>query len=113
MESEARVERSLPSEGKKHSVRTLFSDDTLQEIFLKRQKIHFVRKVLGGLVSGDVGIDQNHLHLFFFERFDGLAAAVVELACFAYLKRARSQNQNFSKFGFHACLTPSLLLPLR
>ena len=88
------VERRLTTKGQQDAVRTLLLDNPLHEIRLHRQEVNLVGHSLRGLHRCDVRVDQHCPDTLFLQGFQGLAAAVVELAGLAYLERAAAQQQH-------------------
>jgi hypothetical protein len=69
-----------------NTLRFLFQDDPFNEKRGYRQKIDTVGSSFRGLHCGDVGVDQDGVHPFFFQGFDGLRPTVIKFTGFPDLK---------------------------
>ena len=93
------VQRRLSAERQENSLGLFSFDDPFDHLRGDRQQIDFIGQPGAGLDRGDVGVDQHHLHVFFLEGLDRLAAGVVEFARLADFEGGAAEQHDFADGG--------------
>jgi len=87
------VECRLPAEAEQDSVGLLLFDDLLDKVGIDGEKVYLVGKVIRGLDSCDVRVDEDRIDALSFEGLDRLTARIVEFSGLPYPDRSRSQEK--------------------
>ncbi|KAF3384345.1 hypothetical protein F1880_003105 [Penicillium rolfsii] len=84
----------LTTEGDVNGIRTLVFDNLANKVGVHRKEVDLISQTLGGLNSGNVGVDQDGVDAFLLQRLDGLTTGVIELSSLADAQTTTAQNQN-------------------
>ena len=99
MKLDTAVEGGLSAKRKQDAVRALLAYHLLHKVGGDGKEIYLVGKPLGGLHSGDVGVDEDSCNPLLLHGLEGLGTGIVKLAGLADLQRAAAQQQHFLMFS--------------
>ncbi len=108
IEFHPQVQPCLPSQGRQHTVRLFFLYNLLQNFYVQRLNIYFIRNIPVRHDSGRVGIHQHHFDSFLFQGTTGLCSRIVKLRRLSNHNRPRANHKHF----FHIWIFRHFILVL-
>ncbi|KAI6769203.1 hypothetical protein HG531_010307 [Fusarium graminearum] len=96
LELDTDLEGSLSTKGDIDGIGTLVLDDLADEVGVDRKEVNLVGQTLGGLDSGDVGVDEDGVDALLLQGLDGLATRVIKLTSLTNAETTTAENKDLA-----------------
>jgi len=96
LELDTDLEGSLSTESDIDGIGTLVLDDLSDKVGVDRKEVNLVSQSLGGLNSGNVGVDEDGVDALLLQSLDSLGTGVIEFTSLSDAETTTSENQDLA-----------------
>jgi hypothetical protein len=96
LELNTNLESGLSTEGNIDSIGALVLNDLSDEISVDRKEVNLVGQALGGLDSGNVGVDEDSVDALLLQSLDSLTTRVIEFTSLTNAETTTAENQDLA-----------------